>query len=238
MATQTMEKFTESLVEYLKDPAMSKVDIAIYIKSQIDQNDDVNDTFGEFTDADMEEIVKNHPENVDPLSDEVVSLVDNNMSVFTDDNGNLQVKMLNVGGMTAELKKTFAQFPTKDEARFLKDLYYQMQSRRISLANQYRSLVQRKDKDQPELAGKTHKVPKNKTENKGFLENMLFNISLLEAMIKKGLDLFSNYTYLGKWAKANIGIGPVFATCLAASLELKDNEAGTGTDMHAGNFWS
>ena len=44
-----------------------------------------------------------------------------------------------------EIKETFVRIPTKMEARFLEDIYYQTQDRRIALEGQLRSLKQEAD---------------------------------------------------------------------------------------------
>lgn len=126
--------------------------------------------------------------------------------------------------LSSELKKTFVKIPTKEEARFLNDIYYQTQAKRIAIAGQLRSLKQDKDTKSKDDA-------KNE-ENLAFLEWYLSKSVKMEENIKKALEAFSDSYYLSRWAKACKGIGPVLATALAANLEIKSK------DMHAGNWWS
>lgn len=138
-------------------------------------------------------------------------------------------EVLDIVKMNRDVKKSFIQVPSKEEARFLMDIYYQMQARRIALEGQLRSLQQGVDTDVEE----NNQSSKNKT----FMEWYLYNTKQMEDQIKAALDIFSDNHYLSRWAKKNIGIGPVISTCLTAQLELKKNEDGS-CSMHAGNWWS
>ena len=126
--------------------------------------------------------------------------------------------------MSKELKKSFVKIPSKEEARFLQDIYYQTQNRRIALQGQIRSINQGKD---------SKSTSKNNNEgNMEFLTWYLGEVSMMEDNVKKALEAFSDSYYISRWAKKVVGIGPVISTVLAANLEIKDET------MHAGNWWS
>ena len=125
--------------------------------------------------------------------------------------------------MPVELKQTLVRIPTKAEARFLEDIYYQTQDRRIAIQGQIRSIKQEADsKSENE---------ENNDNNMAFMQWYLTKMEAMEDNIKRALEAFSNSYYLSKWAKANIGIGPVISTVLAANLEMREG-------MHPGNWWS
>lgn len=131
---------------------------------------------------------------------------------------------MNSSNIPKEVKKSFVRIPTKEEARFLQDIYYQTQKRRIAIAGQIRAIKQNAD-------SKSEDTDKN-NDNMLFLEWYLGQMQTMEDNIKKALEAFSDSYYISKWAKKNLGIGPVIATSLAANLEIKDET------MHAGNWWS
>ena len=70
---------------------------------------------------------------------------DNNTQTVYDDNDDYHYQTLNVVKMNKEVKKSFIEIPTKEEARYLMDIYYQMQDRRIALEGQLRAINQGKD---------------------------------------------------------------------------------------------
>ena len=70
---------------------------------------------------------------------------DNNTQTVYDDNDDYHYQTLNVVKMNKEVKKSFIEIPTKEEARYLMDIYYQMQDRRIALESQLRAINQGKD---------------------------------------------------------------------------------------------
>ena len=78
----------------------------------------------------------------------------------------------------------------KDEARFLVDAYYQLQDNRIRNDGQVRSMA----KD-----GEPHAVVQ-------WLADMN---RTLEDQIKAALDVYSANDPVGKWLRAQVGIGPV-----------------------------
>lgn len=102
----------------------------------------------------------------------------------------------------------------KDEARFLVDLYYQVQDFRIITKNQIRAINQ-SDVDEPH-------------ETIAFFSKQFETI---ENDIKKVLDVYTSNSPVGTWAKSIIGIGPVISAGLIANLDVKDKPT-------AGHFWS
>jgi hypothetical protein len=90
----------------------------------------------------------------------------------------------------------------RDEARFLVDLYYQMQDNRIRAAAQERQL--RKTEEPHEtLAWFTGQA------------------ETLENQVKRALDSYSSGQPLGEWAKSIYGIGPVIAAGLLAHIDIE-----------------
>lgn len=89
---------------------------------------------------------------------------------------------------------------TEDEARFLVDLYYQIQENRKAAGNQKRSL----GNDEP-----------NTTINWTFDTMML-----MESTIRKALDVYTDTQPMGQWAKSIVGIGPVISAGLLAHIDI------------------
>lgn len=85
------------------------------------------------------------------------------------------------------------------EARYLVDLYYQVQGLRIIGANQIRGQMQ---------AGEPHAV----------LQWFFNNAEMLENSLKRALDIYSDQNPVGRWSKSICGIGPVIASGLLAHL--------------------
>lgn len=229
-------RFMEGLFEYLADPTMTRADIASFVKNSIDYSEALRDVFGTISDEQMEDVVKadkgnNELGDLKYVTDNVVQVGD-------------MIQTVDVMKMAKDVKLSFVKFPSKQDARYLRDMYYQFQARRLALQNQLRALNQGKDKDQPDEKAEmikedgADKKTKKGTENRTFLEFMLFQVSILEKQIQVGLDIFSDAGYLGKWAKEVVGIGPVISTCLMSSLEIRDDNTGNDTWMHPGNWWS
>jgi len=227
--------FKDGLMEILADPTSSKADVAAWVKNKIDYSEALLDVLGNVSDDQLEEVIKNN--RVSELGD-MKYVTDNVVQVGE------MIQTVDVLSMAKEVKTSFVKFPSKQDARYLRDMYYQFQARRLALQNQLRALNQGKDKDQPDEKAEmikedgVDKKTKKGTENRTFLEFMLYQVSILEKQIAVGLDIFSNGGYLGKWAKEVVGIGPVISTCLMSSLEMRDDNTGNDTWMHAGNWWS
>lgn len=90
---------------------------------------------------------------------------------------------------------------TADEARYLVDLYYQIQESRKASGNQERSL----------------KSEEPNTTIRWAFDTML----MVEGTIRKGLDDYSDLHHMGRWAKSVTGIGPVIAAGLLAHIDIE-----------------
>jgi hypothetical protein len=90
----------------------------------------------------------------------------------------------------------------KNEARYLVDLYYQIQGNRIVSNNQVRAA---------EKQGEPNAVLGWFAENHQLLENQ----------IKTSLDVYASNDPVGAWMQAQVGIGPVIAAGFLCRLELR-----------------
>jgi len=110
----------------------------------------------------------------------------------------LEIELDSVIKLTRDLvnaSKTLSQ----KEARYLVDLYYQMQDNRIRSYGQVRALS---ETDEP------HDVISWAAEQS----------ETLESQIKRALDKYTDEEPAGAWAKSNIGIGPVLSAGLCANV--------------------
>jgi len=112
--------------------------------------------------------------------------------------------------LSKDLKGQVTQL-TIEDIRYLVDSYYQIQNNRIRSSNQVRA--------SEELG-----------EANGVLVWINENNTLLENNIKKALDIYTDYTPVGRWLKSIVGIGPVLAAGLLAHLDITKAET-------AGAFW-
>ena len=88
----------------------------------------------------------------------------------------------------------------KQEARYLVDMYYQIQDYRKATANQCRAMS-----DEP------HEV----------LEWFLKNAELMEGQIKTALGRYADHDPVGHWMMGICGIGPVIAAGLLAHIDIE-----------------
>lgn len=109
--------------------------------------------------------------------------------------------------MLASLKKNP---PTRDEARFLVDIYYQMQGYRIALAGQIRS------------------VGEDPHES---LDFFLRQAKIMEVQIQKMLQVFvMTDQHIGDWLMHVYGVGPVISAGLIAHIDIN-------IGVTAGKIW-
>lgn len=101
------------------------------------------------------------------------------------------------------------------EARYLVDLYYQIQEYRISTSNQSRAL------------GETN-------EPGEAIRLILAQMDGMERAIQSALDRWTDEEPMGAWAKGHIGIGPVIAAGLAAHIDVTKTETVGGLWRFAG----
>jgi hypothetical protein len=97
--------------------------------------------------------------------------------------------------------KAAASTLSHSEARFLVDLYYQLQDSRIRSSNQTRTLME---------SGEPHQT----------LAWFMTNSGLLERQIKTSLGVYSDAHVVGAWSQTIIGIGPVLASGLLAHIDI------------------
>lgn len=104
-----------------------------------------------------------------------------------------------------------AEVLTTGQARYLVDTYYQAQQHRIEAANQ---------RDASESSG----------EPVEFVTWLAARLKALESAIRSALDRYSDQHAPGRWAKAQVGIGPVIAAGLLAHID-------AGKARTAGAVW-
>jgi len=105
--------------------------------------------------------------------------------------------------LTTDLKKASATLNVK-EARYLVDLYYQLQNARIRSASQIRAINQEVDE------GNSH-------ETLSFFKGQF---ETLENQIKNSLGVFAASHRPGRWAQSICGIGPVISAGLLAHIDI------------------
>ena len=115
--------------------------------------------------------------------------------------------------LNRDLKKASENLSDR-EARYLVDLYYQMQDFRIQATNQTRILT-KEDAEEP------HEVI-------GFMGG---NYKAIEDNIKACLKVYAESKPIGRWMLSIYGIGPVIAAGLLAHIDIKKCET-------AGAIWS
>lgn len=102
--------------------------------------------------------------------------------------------------LSKDLRASAAELTTP-QARYLVDLYYQIQEYRKRAANQERAMG---------ADGEPHA-----------LVNWVFaNMETLEGDIKRALDRYSSSKIPGQWAKSITGIGPVLSAGLLAHVDI------------------
>lgn len=102
--------------------------------------------------------------------------------------------------LNKDIKKAAATM-TPREARYLVDLYYQMQDNRIRAAGQIRSMEQAQQKE-PHLT----------------LDWFLNQSESLESSIRSVLGEFAKHRTVGRWSQSICGIGPVISAGLIANI--------------------
>lgn len=230
--SKTAEKFINGLSKLLINPEKDKADIAQFIVDEISSNDELTSIFGEID----ETLVENVAMSNNKLSDNELEVI-----YKAQRKADGMIEFYDVQRQTRELKKSVAALPGKEEARFFVDCYYQVQGMRLRLENQIRAVIQQRDNNQP-IEDEDNEPGKKKTkilsQNTTFMGYILRSIRTIEDSIKCGLEEFTNGSYIGKWCREVVGIGPVFATCLMAGIDLKDTPEGNDTMYHAANIWS
>src|SRR3990172_9497925 len=119
--------------------------------------------------------------------------------------------MATIERLTRDIKSAMSSL-TPREARFLVDLYYQIQDNRLGAKNQERAL---------EKSGEPHSV----------ITWIADNSKLMENDIKKALEKYVESREDGRWLLSIYGIGPIIAAGLLAHIDI--TKAPT-----AGHIWS
>lgn len=104
--------------------------------------------------------------------------------------------------LTKDLRNA-SKVMSNSEARFLVDLYYQIQKFRISTNNTVKSIERLKTEEPNDL-----------------LKFFLGQEEMLEAMIQDALDRYSMYSARGKWLRSIFGIGPVISAAFLAHIDM------------------
>lgn len=116
--------------------------------------------------------------------------------------------------LTRDIKVGTANLSPK-EARYLVDLYYQLQDARIRASAQIRAIEQDADH------GGTHET----------LTFFFGQFESLEGQIKRALGVYAAAHRSGRWAQSICGIGEVISAGLIANIDITKAP-------HAGNIWS
>lgn len=106
---------------------------------------------------------------------------------------------------------------SKAEIRNLVKLYYQIQSMRLGIREQIRSIEK-----------------ENNNINTEVLDFILTNVIILEKNISNSLELFCKATEEGRWLLSITGIGPVLAAGLLGYLDVTDKQYASQFISYAG----
>jgi hypothetical protein len=133
------------------------------------------------------------------------------------------VELESIVKLSKKLKEASKRLSKRD-ARYLVDMYYQMQRYRVSLNNQIR-IAKKENEPLNDFTAWASTV----TES-------------LEQTIKKALDIYSTESDVGKWMRSIHGIGPVIASGIIAHIDMrhceKDKEGRpTGKRITPGMIW-
>jgi len=111
--------------------------------------------------------------------------------------------------------KAAAKLLTPEQARYLVDTYYQIQQFRINARGQERAAEESR-------------------EPHGFVSWTADLLDRIEASIKLSLDIFSEEHTAGRWAKRQMGVGPVLAAGLLAHIDPQKARTTSGLWRFAG----
>lgn len=212
---------TMTLADLIKDKAAqtdsTKADIIQLLYNVTTDNPGFREVLGEVSEEDIEEVRKAE-EKANKLNIE-----------FEEAEYQKEGDTIKVGSVTKSKKLVdlYVLEPTRAEAKYFADLYYQVQDFRTQIENQIRAIDQGVDQDD-----KTHKDDKQKKKAKvvstpatmAFRHHILKQFKTIEDDIKACLSEYSDRIPMGKYAKQVVGIGPVFATVLCSALEIPDKE--------------
>ena len=108
--------------------------------------------------------------------------------------------------LSRDLKEA-TKLMSKDQVRYLVDLYYQIQDFRIQTSGQMRSMNEQAENPEPV----------------NVIEWVFDNQRRIENGIKSALDYYTDNesSGMGKWAKSIVGIGPVISSGLLAHIDIE-----------------
>jgi len=99
----------------------------------------------------------------------------------------------------------------KQEMRYIVDLYYTVQKSRIRAGQKMDKLIEFK---KPHL----------------LIESFWGNFTCIEEQIKATLEVYTNSTHMGQWARSIPGVGPILAAALEAYIDIEKAKT-------AGSIW-
>jgi hypothetical protein len=119
----------------------------------------------------------------------------------------LNEEFSSVERLSSDLRKAAATLSDR-EARFLVDQYYSFQEDRLRAMGRIRAMT---------ADGEPHEV----------IKWVATQSEVLERQIKGALDRYSQAHPIGRWARAQVGVGPVISAGLIANIDItKANTAG------------
>lgn len=117
--------------------------------------------------------------------------------------------------LRADLRKAAATAMSVEEARYLVDLYYQIQDFRMASGAEIRAMSK-------------------SGEPVTLIDWVSGSMEAIEAEIKRALDIYTDAHALGQWAKSIVGIGPVIAAGLLAHVDVAKTKTVGGLWRFAG----
>lgn len=194
----------------------TKADLLELLNQLSDANEDLGNILGKASEDDIREVRSIEKESIKLLNDTAVD--------YKKDGDTIKVKNVEKAKKLVDL---YVKEPTREEARYFADLYYQVQDFRIAVSNQISAIDRGQDQDD-----KTHKDEKQR-KNKNLIDTpatMAFRHHLLKQLItiendiKAALSDYSDRMPLGRYCKSIIGIGPIFATVICSGLDIPDKD--------------
>ena len=119
----------------------------------------------------------------------------------------VDIEVQGLAKVSDTVKQSVVNINSNHELRFLVDQYYQSQTFRIAADGQIRSILQEYDtSDEGKIPSALQWVAENARNQEKQVQNML--------------DLYTENSAIGRWLKANIGIGPTLAAGLIAYFDI------------------
>lgn len=202
------------VVQKAQDADSSKADLLEMLKNFSDTNDEFNEVAGTISEDDIVNV--RVIENANLGNDVDVDYIKKDDTI-----------MVHKVDKSKKIVDLYVKEPSREEARYFTDLYYQFQRIRINMANQIRAIDQGKDQDDKDHKDDIQRLNKNMISTPAamaFRHHLLKQIETIENDIKACLSEYSDRMPFGKYAKATVGIGPVFATLICSELDIPDKK--------------